>query len=143
MPKEFSRSQRIADQIQRDLAQLVQTGLKDPRIGMITINDVRVSRDMGYADVYITLLTAEEMNENSEEVKLTLEVLNKAAGFLRNELGRAIKIRTIPHLRFYFDKTVGEGRRMSSLIAKARSKDEMLSAENDKQLPDSSTDNEG
>lgn len=123
MPKEFTRSHRIADQIQRDLAQLVQTGLKDPRIGMVTINDVRVSRDMGYADVYITLLTAEELNEDSEDIKLTLEVLNKAAGFLRNELGRSLQIRMIPHLRFYFDKTVGEGRRMSDLIAKARSKD--------------------
>ncbi|WP_250655151.1 30S ribosome-binding factor RbfA [Alkalimarinus coralli] len=126
MPKEFSRTQRIADQIQRDLAQLVQTGLKDPRIGMVTINDVRVSRDMGYADVYITVLTAEELDEHSEEIKVTLDVLNKAAGFLRNELGRALKIRMVPHLRFYFDKTVGEGRRMSNLIDKARSKDQQL-----------------
>ena len=123
MPKEFTRSHRIADQIQRELAQLVQTGLKDPRIGMVTINDVRVSRDMGYADVYITLLTAEELSEDSEEIKLTLDVLNKASGFLRNELGRSFQIRMVPHLRFYFDKTVGEGRRMSSLIEKARLKD--------------------
>lgn len=126
MPKEFSRTQRIADQIQRELAQLVQTGLKDPRIGMVTINDVRVSRDMGYADVYITVLTAEELNEHSEEIKVTLDVLNKAAGFLRNELGRAIQIRMVPHLRFYFDKTVGEGRRMSTLIDQARTKDQAL-----------------
>ncbi len=130
MPKEFSRTQRIADQIQRELAQLVQTGLKDPRIGMVTINDVRVSRDMGYADVYITVLTAEELNEHSEEIKLTLEVLNKAAGFLRNELGRAIQIRMVPHLRFYFDKTVGEGRRMSTLIDQARTKDQALADKN-------------
>jgi len=136
MPKEFSRTQRIADQIQRELAQLVQTGLKDPRIGMVTINDVRVSRDMGYADVYITVLTAEELNEHSEEIKMTLEVLNKAAGFLRNELGRAIQIRMVPHLRFYFDKTVGEGRRMSTLIDQARTKDQTLANNNS----DSSTD---
>jgi len=136
MPKEFSRTQRIADQIQRELAQLVQTGLKDPRIGMVTINDVRVSRDMGYADVYITVLTAEELNEHSEEIKVTLEVLNKAAGFLRNELGRAIQIRMVPHLRFYFDKTVGEGRRMSTLIDQARTKDQTLANNNS----DSSTD---
>jgi ribosome-binding factor A len=136
MPKEFSRTQRIADQIQRELAQLVQTGLKDPRIGMVTINDVRVSRDMGYADVYITVLTAEELNEHSEEIKLTLEVLNKAAGFLRNELGRAIQIRMVPHLRFYFDKTVGEGRRMSTLIDQARTKDNQLAGNG----TDSSTD---
>jgi len=136
MPKEFSRTQRIADQIQRELAQLVQTGLKDPRIGMVTINDVRVSRDMGYADVYITVLTAEELNEHSEEIKLTLEVLNKAAGFLRNELGRAIQIRMVPHLRFYFDKTVGEGRRMSTLIDQARTKDQTLANNSS----DSSTD---
>lgn len=142
MPREFSRTQRIADQMQRDLAQLVQTGLKDPRIGMVTINDVRVSRDLGYADVYITLLTAEELNENSEEVKMTLDVLNKAAGFLRNELGRSIKIRMIPHLRFYFDKTVGEGRRMSSLIAQARQKDQQLSGESAGKSPDSSDEGE-
>ncbi|MFD2231391.1 30S ribosome-binding factor RbfA [Alkalimarinus sediminis] len=136
MPKEFSRTQRVADQIQRELAQLVQTGLKDPRIGMVTINDVRVSRDMGYADVYITVLAAEELNEHSDEIKLTLEVLNKAAGFLRNELGRAIQIRMVPHLRFYFDKTVGEGRRMSSLIDQARSKDQALASKGSDSSPE-------
>ncbi|UZE96854.1 30S ribosome-binding factor RbfA [Alkalimarinus alittae] len=140
MPKEFSRTQRIADQIQRELAQLVQTGLKDPRIGMVTINDVRVSRDMGYADVYITVLTAEELNEHSDEIKMTLDVLNKAAGFLRNELGRSIQIRMVPHLRFYFDKTVGEGRRMSTLIDQARSKDQQLAGNRSDTSTDESED---
>lgn len=124
--REFSRTDRIADQIQRDLAELIRSGLKDPRIGMVTVNAVDVARDLGYADVYITLLTVDELSAESQEVKDTLKVLNGAAGFLRSELSRLIKLRTMPRLRFHFDKSVGEGRKLDSLIRNARKKDESL-----------------
>ena len=119
MPKEFSRIDRIADQIQRELAQLIQREIKDPRLGMITINAVKVSRDMGYADIYVSLLTTEDLTEDSPEVHESLAVLRKSAGFLRGQLGRAMKLRMVPHLRFHFDRLPGKSRRIDSLIDEA------------------------
>ncbi len=123
MAREFSRTDRIADQIQRDLAELIRGGLKDPRLGMVTVNGVEVSRDLGFADVYVTLLTINDVDENSAEVKTSIGILNKAAGYLRSELGRQIKLRTIPQLRFHYDSSVGQGRKMERLISEARRKD--------------------
>lgn len=123
MPREFKRTDRVADQIQRELAWLLQREIKDPRVGLVTISDVRVSRDMGYADVYITLLSAEELNASSPEVQQSLKVLQGAAGFLRGALGRAMKLRIIPHLRFHFDVLAGESRRMDALINRAVKED--------------------
>jgi len=123
MPREFSRLDRIADQMQRELADLVRSSMKDPRLGMVTINGVRVAKDLGYADVYITLLSVDEVFETSPEVQDTLAVLNHAAGFLRSELGKLMKLRVIPRLRFHFDSSVGYGRHMSYLIREAREKD--------------------
>lgn len=129
MAREFSRTDRISDQIQKDLASLIRTEMKDPRVGMVTINDVNVARDLGYADVYITLLTMEENDANSDSVKQTLKALNSAAGFLRSQLGKMIKLRTIPQLRFHFDSSVGHGRKLDALITQARKKDTTSSSE--------------
>lgn len=129
MAREFSRTDRIGDQIQKDLASLIRTEMKDPRVGMVTINDVNVARDLGYADVYITLLTLEENDANSESVKQTLKALNSAAGFLRSQLGKMIKLRTIPQLRFHYDSSVGHGRKLDALITQARKKDSASSPE--------------
>lgn len=119
MPKEFSRIDRIGDQIQRELAQMIQRDIKDPRVGMVTVNAVKVSRDMGYADIYVSLLTTEELTAESEPVKESLAVLNKAAGFLRGQLGRAMKLRMVPNLRFHFDALLGKSRHMDALINEA------------------------
>ena len=123
MAQEFSRTDRIADQMQRDLAELIRSSLKDPRLGMITVNQVTVARDLGYSDVYVTLLTAEDLDADAEEVKTTIKILNGAAGFLRSELSRMIRLRTIPQLRFHFDASVKRGRQLDQLIKTARKKD--------------------
>ncbi|KAA1175800.1 30S ribosome-binding factor RbfA [Marinobacter salinexigens] len=119
MSREFSRIDRIGDQMQRELAQLIQREVKDPRVGMVTVNAVKVSRDLGYADVYVSLLSTEELTEASPEVKDSLAVLNKASGFLRGQVGRAMKLRVVPHLRFHFDTLQGYSRHMDSLIKQA------------------------
>ena len=124
--KEYSRLDRIADQMQRDLADLIRNDVKDPRVGMATVNQVRVSKDLGYADVYVTLLTIDDVNENSVAVIESVKALNRAAGFLRTELARRIKLRTIPALRFHYDASVRRGRDMDALIAKALQKDDAL-----------------
>lgn len=119
MPREFSRIDRIGDQMQRELAQLIQREVKDPRLGMITVNAVKVSRDLGYADIYVSLLTTEELTAESPEVKDSISVLNRAAGFLRGQVGRAMKLRVVPQLRFHFDALQGYSRHMDSLIREA------------------------
>jgi ribosome-binding factor A len=113
MPREFSRSLRVADQIQRELAALIRDEVKDPRMGMVSISGVEVSRDMAHAKVYVSVLGDEQSAADS------LEALNHAAGFLRRELGRSMRLRTVPQLRFIHDRSLEEGARMSALIDEA------------------------
>lgn len=119
MPKEYSRGKRVADLIQRELAHLVQKELRDPRLGMVTINEVTVSRDLAFADVYITQLS----EESSEDRAGCLAVLNKAQGFLRSQLAGILKTRTTPKLRFHYDNSVATGQHLSTLIDAAIRKD--------------------
>ncbi len=116
MPKDFSRTRRIGLQIQRDLADLIRSQIKDPRIGMVSVNAVKVSRDLSHAKIYITTL-------DDSERKLTLDILQKAAGFLRHELGQMLSIRTIPQLHFFYDDSIEQGSRLESLIEDAISSD--------------------
>jgi len=123
MPREYKRTDRIGEQIQRELAWLLQREMKDPRVGLVTISEVRVSKDLGYADVYVTLLSAEELDESSPQVQQALKVLRGAAGFLRGAIGRAMKIRVVPQLRFHFDTVAGESRHLDALINRALTED--------------------
>lgn len=131
MPREFKRTDRVGEQIQRELAWLLQREVKDPRVGMVTISEVRVSRDFGYADVYITLLSTEELSEDSDAVQQSLKVLQGAAGFLRGAIGRAMKLRTVPQLRFHFDALAGASRRLDALIDRAVGEDQEADRDSD------------
>ncbi len=122
MPRKASsvpnRGYRVADQIQRDLSELIARELKDPRVGMVTVNAVEVTPDYAHAKVYFSLLTGDP-----EE---TTQGLNAAAGFLRNGLFKRLHIHTVPTLHFIFDRTTERAADMNALIAKAvasRSKD--------------------
>ena len=119
MARDFKRTDRVGDQIQRDLATLIQREIKDPRIGMVTINHVKVAKDLGYAEVYITVLSLGDQDE-AEATKQSLEVLKQAAGFLRAELAKGISLRVMPALRFHYDESIHRGRHLTSLIEKAR-----------------------
>ena len=112
--KEFERTDRIGAEFQRELAEILRDEVKDPRLGMITVQEVRVSRDLAHAKVFFTCFGT------AEEARVRESLLNrKLAGFLRHELGRRIKLRTIPELQFTYDKSVEEGERLSSLIDQA------------------------
>jgi ribosome-binding factor A len=117
MPKDFPRTLRVGEQIRRELAVLLRDGVKDPRIGMVTITDVEVSRNLAHAKVYFTTLG------NQQAVLASKQGLESAAGFLRRELGRHMKIRTVPDLKFLYDDTQQKGRRVSILIDRALSPD--------------------
>jgi ribosome-binding factor A len=123
VPKEFSRGRRVGDHIQRELATLIQQEIKDPRIGMVTISDVKVSRDLAYADVYFTLISTDMAPTDRAESE---EVLNSAAGFLRSQLAKSLSTRTTPRLRFHFDVTIENGARMDQAIQAARARDASL-----------------
>ncbi len=115
MARDYSRTQRIADQLQKELAQVIQFEIKDPRLGMVTVSYAKVSKDLGFADVYITVLPLNGKDED-EAIVDSLKVLNNAAGFLRGELARKIKLRVMPQLRFHFDDTIERGRNLHHLI---------------------------
>ena len=122
MAKEYSRTQRIADYLQRELAALIQHEVRDPRVGMVSITGVNVSRDLGHAKIYFTVLGC----DSGEEANDSLEALNKAAGFLRSQLSRDSSMRSVPQLRFYFDNSVGRGRDLEDLIRRAADADRHL-----------------
>lgn len=115
------RLKRMGDQVQRELSDLIRMSIKDPRMGgLVTISNVKVSADLGYAEVYFTVMRAELGDEQTAQANQdTLAVLNGAAGFLRAELGRRIKTRFTPRLRFHYDSVTAHGNYMTQLISQA------------------------
>ena len=109
--KEFSRADRIGSQMQRELALLLRDAVKDPRLSEVTVQEVRVTRDLSHAKVYFTVL------DKSEADFFTTQ-LGKAAGFLRRRLGQVMKLRTVPELKFVYDSSIEEGQRLEALIEK-------------------------
>lgn len=122
MAREFGRPERVADFLRKELASLIHSEMRDPRVGMISITDVEVSRDLSHAKLYVTVLGADSADD--AKAKDSLMVLNKATGFLRSQLAKASTMRIVPSLRFYFDESVLRGQALSSLIDKARREDD-------------------
>jgi len=109
MPREFSRAERVAGQMRRELAQLVQQEVKDPAVGFVSISDVEVTRDLAHAKVWVTVFKAEDAEKS-------IRALQHAAGFLRSRLGQVMRIRAVPELHFRHDDSVETGMRMDALI---------------------------
>lgn len=115
MAKQYSRSQRIGDQIQKELAVLIPREIKDPRLGFVTVVGVDVSRDIGHAKIYISLMNTDD----AEEIDANVSLLNDSAGYLRMLLGKVMRLRSVPQLHFFYDDSVRRGAYMSALIDKA------------------------
>jgi len=113
MPKDASRPRRVAEQIQRELAELIQLELKDPRVGMVTLTGVEVSADYAHAKVYFSLLG------DQARVNEAMKGLNSAAGFLRSQVAHRMKLRVMPMLHFVYDISIEQGARLDKLIADA------------------------
>ncbi|EGQ9417552.1 30S ribosome-binding factor RbfA [Vibrio cholerae] len=118
MPKEFSRTQRVAQQLQKELAMILQREVRDSRLGMVTISDVEVSRDLAYAKVFVTFLCIGEQTPES-----CLEALREHEVQIRMMLGKQIRLRLTPEVRFYYDNTLVEGMRMSNLVTEVINSD--------------------
>ena len=115
MPKDYARTDRVAEQIQRELAELVRLEVKDPRVRMVTLTGVEVARDYSHAKVFYTTLEG-----TSDKVQQGLE---RAAGFLRSQLAHAMKLRITPQLHFVYDESVERGIHLSQLIEQAVASD--------------------
>ncbi|MCH1600985.1 MAG: 30S ribosome-binding factor RbfA [Pseudomonadales bacterium] len=139
MSEMTARAQRIADQIQREIAVLIQLEMSDPRVGMVSVTGVDVSNDLAHAKIYITVLNSlagdEQINADtlSEpgvldqlEIEENLKALKKAAGFLRTLLAKRLRLRVVPKLQFYYDSSIEQGQRLSDLIDDALAADREL-----------------
>ena len=126
MAREFSRTRRVGQQIQREIALILQREVKDPRIGMVTVSDVEVSRDLNYAKIYVTFL---QLENDAERIKEGLQGMTEAAGYIRSLLGSAMRLRVVPELRFYYDQTLVEGMRLSNLVTNTVREDKRRMAE--------------
>lgn len=118
------RLQRLADQIQRTLATLIRDEINDPRLtGFVTISSVKVSPDLGYADVYVTILEPHnDTGMNIDSHRESVVILNRASGFMRTELSHTMKTRTTPRLRFHYDEVTAHGNHMMDLVNQAMKK---------------------
>jgi len=111
-PRDFNRSERVAGQLRRDLARLIQMEIKDPEVGFISLSDVEVSRDLSHAKVFVTVF-------EPDKASTSLKALRRAAAFLRRRLGQELRMRHVPELHFLHDDSVEQGSHIDQLIARA------------------------
>lgn len=115
----FGREHRVADFLQRELSTFIRDALRDPRIGMVTITEVRVTKDLAYADIFVSQLDRDDPQARLE----LLEALRGAGGLMRSQIARGTSMRIVPRLRFQYDTTLEHGLHMDRLIRAARAKD--------------------
>lgn len=120
MPREFKRSERVAGQIRRELAQIIQMEIRDPQIGFISVSDVEVTRDLAHAKVFITVFEA-------DKAEATLKAIGSNAKFLRHRLSQEMRMRSVPELHFHHDASVETGQKMDQLINTALAADRTVS----------------
>jgi len=125
MMENNSRAQRVADQIQRDLASLIQFEIDDPRIGMVSVTGVEVTQDLAHAKVFVTSLGGGDFERQPSDTagRESTAALNGAAGYLRGLLARRLQLRTVPKLSFHYDASVERGRQLDELIDNALASD--------------------
>jgi ribosome-binding factor A len=107
MAKEFARSDRVAEQMRRELAELLQFEVKDPRVGMVTVTEVEVTGDLAHAKVYYTAKAGDADLQKA---------LERTSGFLRSQLSKRLLLRTVPQLHFVYDASIDNGMKISRLI---------------------------
>jgi len=123
--RDFSRTDRVAQQVQQEIAMILQRDFKDPRVGWVTVSDVQVSKDLAYVTVFVTLLGNEDDQEKVEE---TITILNKASGFFRGEIGKRMRLRIVPEVKFEYDDSLVTGIEMSRKVDAAINKDKDMRA---------------
>ena len=128
MPRDFPRTRRVGEQLQRELATLIRDEINDPRLGMVSVSAVEVSRDLSHAKVYFSTLGGHD------DAAVSLRVLEGAAGFLRRLLGQHLNMRHVPQLHFKQDNTLEQGARLSALIDSAVRADKHADEDSDSDI---------
>jgi ribosome-binding factor A len=124
--KQFSRLDRIGSSMQKELSKIIQSAIHDPRVGIVTISEVRVTKDLAQAKIYMSMLAPSE-----KEIQEAIDVLNHASGFIKSQLAKVLTIRKIPELHFIFDKSIIQGPQLSALIDNAIEEDKKFHENND------------
>lgn len=125
MPREFHRSQRVAEEIQRSLSDIIRVRVKDPRLEKVTVTEVKVSRDLSHAKVFYSTFSP------NADLELLAEALAESAGRIRQQLGREMRMRRVPELHFEYDAVLEEAQRITHLIDEAVARDQKSSADGD------------
>jgi ribosome-binding factor A len=112
MPREFTRAERVSDSVQQELATLIRSEVRDPRVGMVNVTEVQISRDLAYGKVFVNFVGERDQDQIDE----AMAALNGASGYLRKLLGASIQLRIVPKLIFIFDETGRRGQHLSALI---------------------------
>ena len=133
MAREYARTDRVGQQIQKEIAVILMREIKDPRLSMTTVSSVEVTRDLAYAKVFVTFF-----NDSKEDIKSSIEVLTEAEGYIRSLLAKRLRARIMPHLRFVYDSSMSEGVRLSALVDKAVASDKHSDDVNDTSNSDNS-----
>ncbi|MFT5140016.1 MAG: ribosome-binding factor A [Rhodothermales bacterium] len=133
MPRDFKRSERVSGQLRRELAQIIQQEIKDPEVGLVSVSDVEVTRDLAHAKVYITVF-------NPEQAADSIKALKRAAGFLRSRLGQELSMRTVPQIHIVHDNSVEIGQQMDGLIEQAVKADKNAPADDSATIADTDAD---
>ncbi|WP_339058182.1 30S ribosome-binding factor RbfA [Candidatus Regiella endosymbiont of Tuberolachnus salignus] len=116
MAQEFSRAQRVSQELQKEIAIILQREIKDPRVGMATVSGVKLSRDLVYAKVFVTFLNTLTQDDDQKKIKDGIKALQDASGYIRTLLGKAMRLRVVPTLTFDYDKSQIEGVRIANLV---------------------------
>ncbi len=118
MAREFSRSRRVGQELQKEIAMILQREIKDERLKLVTVSGVELSRDLNYAKVFVTFL-----ENDPEKIEQGMKVLKDASGFIRSLVGKAMRLRVTPELRFAYDQSLVEGMRISTLVSSTIAED--------------------
>ncbi|MBM7454361.1 ribosome-binding factor A [Oceanisphaera litoralis] len=118
MAREFSRSRRVGQELQKEIAMILQREIKDDRLKLVTVSGVELSRDLNYAKVFVTFL-----ENDPEKIEQGMKVLKDASGFIRSLVGKAMRLRVTPELRFAYDQSLVEGVRISTLVSSTIAED--------------------
>ena len=118
MAREFSRARRVGQELQREVAMILQREIKDERLKLVTVSGVELSRDLNYAKVFVTFL-----ENDPEKIEQGMKVLRDASGFIRTLVGKAMRLRVTPELRFAYDQSLVEGVRISTLVSSTIAED--------------------
>jgi ribosome-binding factor A len=137
MARDYARTDRVGQQIQKEIAVILMREIKDPRVSMTTVSAVEVTRDLLYAKIFVTFFTNE-----TEDIEGSIAILNEAAGYIRSLLAKRLRARIMPNLRFVYDNSMSEGVRMSSLVAQAIASDKHIGDDdvNNEELTEGSVD---